>query len=340
MNYKNKHYYEINLLIQNDYDLAIQKLNNIDNDDISLIILKLKAYSKREDHYNKALTILNNLPKNLLKKRIYIQILKGLIEWDLDKALQLLLNIYKKFDLTNDDIKDFFNKNINYDLLFDIISYKGILLETNNINNYDYEINDICPKCGIKLIKKELNNQSLNKMINVIESTKFNKYKKKYKLFLLNSDYNIIIDGANILYSYNGNICNKSIKKLENLYNECILMNLKPLIIAHKRHKKILNKFKFDIYYTPYNINDDLFIIYGSLLNNLMILTNDKFRDHIYHFKNNNILSVDLNIWKSNKIVNYNNKLLFSKNVSHIAQKNENIWHLPLKNGKWICCKD
>ena len=68
------------------------------------------------------------------------------------------------------------------------------------------------------------------------------------------------------------------------------------MLIIRKRHfnkkmlkcnlvKEILEKFTDNIFLTPYNYYDDYYII-SILLNDIPVITNDNFYDHIYLLKN------------------------------------------------------
>jgi hypothetical protein len=111
----------------------------------------------------------------------------------------------------------------------------------------------------------------------------------------IKKDYNVIIDAGNILFGRNGIITNNSLIDLENIIIKTKETIGEPLIIIHQKHFKINNKID-DIflrtntlyYKTPYNVNDDLFILWFFLKSNCIshIISNDKYRDHIFKYKN------------------------------------------------------
>ncbi len=96
----------------------------------------------------------------------------------------------------------------------------------------------------------------------------------------INFDYDYIIDAGNIIFSRNGEFGEHSIQDLEAVVNK--FQN--NIIIIHQRHLKnkkiqsILDGKKF--FATPYNFNDDIFIILCYLKNQVHIVTNDNFKDH------------------------------------------------------------
>lgn len=123
----------------------------------------------------------------------------------------------------------------------------------------------------------------------------------------------VIIDGGNVLFSRK----NKSIENLNNIIQLSLRKFKSPVIILHQRHKKFLDKNNFSkicenyIYFTPYDIYDDYFLILGMIINKIPIITNDKFRDHIFEvFK---IFDT-----KNNQISNYIKEMILSYNHTRI----------------------
>lgn len=130
----------------------------------------------------------------------------------------------------------------------------------------------------------------------------------------------IIIDGGNILFAYSGKINKKGYELLLKLIKYFWNINIIPLLIIHNRHlknKKNKQNIKFIseiqklnknfIFETPFNKNDDLYILYSSLFLESNILSNDNYKDHIYNFKNNkNKLEDNLyQVYIENLVCNY-----------------------------------
>ncbi len=74
-----------------------------------------------------------------------------------------------------------------------------------------------------------------------------------------------------------------------------------------------------------------------------MIITNDKFRDHIFKISKDDLISNSLSRWRENHIISYNPhndkvELTFPSKISYIIQKNGDKWHIPIGDGKWRCC--
>ena len=66
-------------------------------------------------------------------------------------------------------------------------------------------------------------------------------------------------------------------------------------------YSPVKTKKKIKIFYTPYNCNDDIYILLASLIKQAKIITNDKYGDHNVQF------SIDNNLRKylDEKILSY-----------------------------------
>ena len=119
---------------------------------------------------------------------------------------------------------------------------------------------------------------------------------KNFKEWVFKKNFDIIIDGANVGFYNNKSKTNViNYNQLNQIYNQLKKLNFTPLIILHKRHfdkKKLNSNNKYIIknweiseclYKTPIGENDDLYWLYGGILKNIHIVTNDKLRDH--HFE-------------------------------------------------------
>ncbi len=147
----------------------------------------------------------------------------------------------------------------------------------------------------------------------------------------------VIIDGGNVLF------CKKE-KNVENLKN-ILSLSLKsfknPLIIIHQRHKKIMTKNEFFsnnkkyIYFTPFDVYDDYFLILGMIMNKIPIITNDKFRDHIFEiFKLFDSKNNQLSNYIKEMTLSYNNfKIQNVSKYSKCIQFDEKYIYIPTKSG-------
>ena len=147
------------------------------------------------------------------------------------------------------------------------------------------------------------------------------------------NDIKVIIDAGNILHNRQGVIIQQSFIDLENIIINVITNIGTPLIIIHSKHLKIypelINIFirtGVNYFRTPYNINDDFFILWFFLKYNCKayIISNDKYRDHIFKFntlsKNqSNIPNNDLNIFQFKNIIKQQT-LQYNTNINEIQK--------------------
>jgi len=152
-----------------------------------------------------------------------------------------------------------------------------------------------------------------------------------------------IIDGGNVGHSSNGDFNPYLIINLLKLIDK----NVKCLLILHQRHKKIINELlsnNIEIYYTPYNENDDIYWLLSSfMIENSFVITNDQMRDHHVNKLDEKLF----NRWKNNHIIQYvldNSSFKFeysNKYTVGFQTPGKNILHLPIKNEdenvEWFC---
>jgi|APSaa5957512535_1039671.scaffolds.fasta_scaffold27550_4 hypothetical protein len=134
------------------------------------------------------------------------------------------------------------------------------------------------------------------------------------------TDVDVLLDGGNISYYGDRGNCNYTfiVKILENALEKY----KKPLLVIHPRHLKSKNKniellktkYSKYIYSTSYKIYDDYFLLLGMIYNNIPVVTNDNFRDHIYEM-------FELFDTKNNKIKNYISEMKLSFSDKYIEDK-------------------
>jgi hypothetical protein len=136
-------------------------------------------------------------------------------------------------------------------------------------------------------------------------------------------DVDVLIDGANMSHLkgyFDFSILPYFISSFKKL-------NMKPKIVLHERHVITNDLLLPYLIRTPTLRNDDDYLIYGMLKYNILVLSNDMFRDHLK--------DMDLYIKcyvKSMMIKFYNNKLIIPK-FSKCIQVNEDCIYIPCKNG-------
>lgn len=261
------------------------------------------------------------------------------------------------------------NKDIR-NILLDTLLYQPLYYEINNNENIEQDIfnpfNDIrdLKKYPLSLNNINLIKENIRKIF--VDQNKLDIYDSYTKwLDLNNKNYDVIIDGANILFSVDGKISPNSYKRLEQIIYYMNEKGYSILLILHMRHFDI-NKYKkywskidylyvsnlikswlsdshnFKLYRTPYKMNDDLFLILGSLYSDdiKQILTNDKFRDHIFNisikFGNYDLIYQ----WKQDYGINYSFNLneinLYTSYYSYIIQKSEIGYYIPTSSELWL----
>ena len=147
----------------------------------------------------------------------------------------------------------------------------------------------------------------------------------QFNKVIKNKNYEYIIDAGNILFSRNGIITDKSIDDLNFVINKN--KNKNNLIIIHCKHlknKKIKEILTNKLYFaTPYNFNDDIFIIIAYLYNQCKIITNDNFKDHT--IENNdfrNFIFDDLiKYTNKNNIISFDEELTYNRCIQVIEDK-------------------
>lgn len=185
--------------------------------------------------------------------------------------------IFKSKDI--DKLIDINNKAILKYLVgsFNRTTRKGVIKEVGDILFEDNIINPIVNSVKQKARK------------NIIDKIKGFSYK-------------IVIDGGNVLHSYQGKLNDKSFRNLKNMMDQVV----EPfLLILHLRHKKKYLKIiggDYPVVFTPFKSNDDIYIIMASLINQSKIITNDNFGDHNAIYSNSNNY---LRYYFDEKIINY-----------------------------------
>jgi hypothetical protein len=98
------------------------------------------------------------------------------------------------------------------------------------------------------------------------------------------TDCDIVVDGANVgFYDIgSGTPCVLNYLLISRMYDKLKRFGyIKPLFVFNDRHKKSLNFNLLDLpkYYTPPNVNDDLFFVYIAMHKGVMVVTNDDLND-------------------------------------------------------------
>ncbi len=297
----NVFYHINNELSNNNLDKTKQLLDSIDINTLknikSYYSLLLKYFIK-----TKNMEMINKLVfNNILMKRDYLLFCKYSNNIEKNK---IVVNIMlKKDEITTKDI-DYIIEHCPYILhLFD-----GYYCQTKNKSNF--------------------NTYSILKQYNIddIKEKIIDFYKTKISIIEINnclSNHDIILDGGNIAFF---NIKNN----IPNYYNILKILKLvedkNPLIIIHKKHMKVKNKaidilknkYIKNLFITPYQKYDDYYIIYSIIKKGIPVISNDKYRDHIYDmFK---IFYKD-DVYNFNKVSNFIKDNIITYSLNNIDYK-------------------
>lgn len=314
---------------------------------------------------------LNGFISLVLKYLLIIKDESKLDKWfntNKSKLMKRDIKEYCKYYYT----KDFEKANINFEYLTENYKLEDVDIDyviTNKMFNFLHFFENKYVKSSekgyrepheyLKLIPfdEDLIDTTISKISSqIIFNKQYNTFLNRIKTVKENK---IIIDGGNILFSEKGTVNEISYKVLINTITHLINENLYPIVVLHNRHLKPKDKdekikekidelnFKFSehICETPWNKNDDLYILHLSFILRCKILTKDNFKDHIFNFKSN-FSDKDTNIIKNYiedftikyDIVNYYpviqiNKLLM---YSSCVQCRDNKVFIPTLDGKVI----
>jgi hypothetical protein len=248
------------------------------------------------------------------------------------RDILILINYYykeeydKSVELFNNILKDI--KNTDLDFILDNKLYKfiprleGLYLETN------IKLKSILDKNELKHYNIE--DTTIDNLLDNISSKLSNEIIRKLNIFwdMNYNKFNSIIDGGNAIYHNKGKYNLDNINKIVNYYNN-------SLIIIHKKHNYKSDKLYFNTYY---NYNDDIFILWFFLKSKCKynIITNDKYKDHIYKYNIPNDIYSHLH----NKIINYDleNLNFYIKPTYSICiqQIKDNKYAIPTINNDFI----
>jgi hypothetical protein len=142
---------------------------------------------------------------------------------------------------------------------------------------------------------------------------------------ILMMDCDILIDGANM-----GHLTGKfDFTILPKIIKQCNKLNIKAKIILHERHELEPLLFSFLEPYlirTPSMQNDDDYMIYGMLIHNKMVLSNDMFRDHLKD------MDLKTKCYVRSMSIKYSNNNLIIPKYSRCIQVIDNEIYIPTNN--------
>lgn len=293
-----------------------------------------------------------NLRDNKIQimKRDYLVLSKYYYHFDFEIANNYLKKALENVKLNTESL--ILNKDINFIIQNNLI--KLIPFLENIFVESDLNIQEI--KCDYEFITellplKAMNDDTMKSLLSHIEQLipqkTINTIKKK-------DDYDVLIDGGNIIHSRSGFIDKVSLYDLKIMMIQIKDKFNNPLLIIHEKHTKTiplllqsLKELKIDYYLTPYGLNDDLFILWFFLMqkSKAFIISNDKYRDHIFKLETSKKeLTNDYNLNEFNHIIqqqtlNYNiikNTIKDKPKYSKCIQCCDKYVYIPYTNNKLL----
>ena len=276
-----------------------------------------------------------------LKKRHLFLIIDDLVQKNMIQKAVEICQFYLKENIIFDrkDIRRF----LTYDnsplrqLLFKHLIRQPLIL--NQIPNHLAK--DIIIETQPHALSKfELSDQEKQLLISHIinDTSSDNKLYDSFLSFCQSNNYNIVIDGGNVLYSYKGRKNQVGYWRLNTIISYLKKNGFQPLVILHQKHK-----FQTDclIYRSPYGLNDDIFLLLAALTHqSTYILSNDCFRDHIFKYS---IVIGSLNLLQQFEL-DYRLSYSFSqknfilspiRSFSYLIQHTNTAFQIPTASG-WL----
>ncbi len=332
-------------------------LDNLINTKHNGVVSKIIEYFinlSDENKLNEIVTKIDGFDDFSLMKRDYFHLINYFSKTNQSKSIYIFENkIMTKTNLNTQYALQ--SKDINYiienKLYFLLPKLNNIFIEAScDFSRYieDHLLDIECPindSIHCSIFEKVNSNMNLD----------VQKYMESFlKTNSNNNDYKAIIDGGNVLHSLNGKINDASVNNLIKIIKVVMTKFGKSILVIHRRHTKtfpnLINLLKSTgiIYFlTPYNVNDDIFILWFFLANKYkpFIITNDKYRDHVFNFETVNKkdhMELSMSQFKnvlSQQCLEYNiNTLKISDpiKVSRCVHVKSNKIYVPHSNGKFI----
>ena len=302
----------------------------------------------KEGNINSAKNEINNITSNYISKNIKgyqsLKLRLLIIDNNLELNLDEILNLFDNNEMMSRDWVEFLIYLNNYNIFDKFLEkYLDKIININfNKNNITDLYDNLEKKNFYNFIKNfEYKYMVINKFSNNTNLKVKNNYYQDdilqlqiQKLNIINNSsslrYKFILDGGNILYSKGGKLNYGSYNRLLKFYNNYSKKG-STLIILNKKHfsnisKNINNTHNINIIYTPYKENDDLYILYYSLINKAYIVSNDDYGDHIdkYSIKLPNLNF--LKIYLEEKLINL---IIYQEKYTKVIQIIDNNIYIP-----------
>ena len=279
--------------------------------------------------------------ETILMKRDYLHIIKYYYDFSLELAIDIFQNkVLLKFK------SEILSKDIDYIMehkmiqlipfmegLFIKTYYNDMMISVEEVERSEPTMYTIPPE-QIEMILTEVQKES---------GTIFNMKKQ----------FAAIIDGGSVIHSRGGHISKLSLNDLINISHVVLATLGEPIIVIHRRHlktipnlEKELQKNGISYFLSPHKMNDDIFILnhFMSLGTKPYIITNDKYRDHIFQFEKSKGIKFGLSQFKDvieQQTISFDitrNILNFKSDVSMCIQKYKDGYIVPHIDGNFILC--
>lgn len=307
--------YKLHYLLNNNIEEVESLLVGIDILQITnnSILTNIIQYYIKSNHDNLQI-VRENLAKFNLHKRDYLNLSAYYYEKDYEYSSFLFSKILSNHHTIQSNDVDYLIERKLYKLIrllrgvycestIDITHHNTLALTNHTITNHTSEFNSIQHLIGSKINGKIL---------------------EDFYHHIKNTNYQYIVDGGNVLH-YGGKITKQNINNLKQIIN----MH-DGLVILHTRHIKrypellpLLNRSSY--YLTPYQYDDDLFIILAFLHHNSWIISNDRYRDHLFKYKENNTQYMRFKNILAHHTLQFNNKVLVQSSKHCIEIQDDKI---------------
>jgi hypothetical protein len=292
---------------------------------------------------------LGAINKFSMMKRDYLNLAKYFYQIDINISVKYFSSIFSLVTNSTDAI--IVSKDVDFVIenkLFILLGLISGLFVESSINSYPLVDGD-----KKKLTLNTIDSKIIDTIKNYVEDIIGTEDVRKLNRFSCCqlTDFDAIIDGGNIIHARSGLINPSSLNDLKEVIEQVKEKIGNPLLVIHQRHLKkwpnLVSQLKISCYLTPYNMNDDNFIMwfflnYGS---KPYIISNDKYRDHIFKLEtsNKNMISEysfsQFNNILHQQILEYNisqytinSKLEYSRCI----QQHDKTIYVPHSSGKFI----
>lgn len=309
----------------------IDKLLETKHNGIVSKLIEYYIHNNNDNMISHIVTYMENIDNFQLMKRDYLHIIKYYYNDNIILACDIFQHKVLNNEFLMKDIDYIVDNNMNQLLIY----LDGLFIKTSYSNN---------------MVKPIINNSM--KLYTISDAKIDNILKYINHNINMNMLSSAIIDGGSVIHNRNGMITKHSIGDLINIITKVRKEIGEPLLVIHKRHMKtipnlvsMLEENKVNYYMTPPNINDDMFILYFflKLRTKPFIITNDKYRDHIFSFEKSKEKIIGMSQFKDvieQQTLDFNCMTDYIKTkptFSNCIQVIDNNIYIPHKDGDFVC---